>query len=209
MKVEKFKVLLYLKKSGTDKSGKAPIMGRITVNRTMAQFGCKLSCKPELWNTRESRLDGKSREAVETNAKLDKLLLAVNAAFDTLMERGQEFDATAVKDLFQGSMKTQMTQQEMSDAFNVFGCDIRKAVHAIYKNGELLESETKRYIKQDNGINYDVYSLEMVIAVSFKLRSRESVAFGRFIMGRLTMNNRQPVNIFFSLSPSRGKRAGN
>ena len=38
MKVEKFKVLLYLKKSGTDKSGKAPIMGRITVNRTMAQF---------------------------------------------------------------------------------------------------------------------------------------------------------------------------
>ena len=62
MKVEKFKVLLYLKKSGTDKSGKAPIMGRITVNRTMAQFGCKLSCRPDLWNARESRLDGKSRE---------------------------------------------------------------------------------------------------------------------------------------------------
>ena len=74
MKIEKFKVLLYLKKSGKDKSGRAPIMGRITVNRTMAQFGCKLSCKPELWNARESRLDGKSREAVETNAKLDKLL---------------------------------------------------------------------------------------------------------------------------------------
>lgn len=26
-----------------------------------------------------------------------------------------------------------MTQQEMSDAFNVFGCDIRKAIHSIYK----------------------------------------------------------------------------
>ena len=115
MKIEKFKVLLYLKKSGTDKSGKAPIMGRITVNRTMAQFGCKLSCKPELWNARESRLDGKSREAVETNAKLDKLLLAVNAAFDTLVERGQDFDATAVKDLFQGSMDTQMTLLRMTD----------------------------------------------------------------------------------------------
>ena len=115
MKIEKFKVLLYLKKSGTDKSGKAPIMGRITVNRTMAQFGCKLSCKPELWNARESRLDGKSREAVETNAKLDKLLLTVNAAFDTLVERGQDFDATAVKDLFQGSMDTQMTLLRMTD----------------------------------------------------------------------------------------------
>ncbi len=76
MKVEKFKMLLYLKKSGPDKSGKAPIMGRITVNRTMAQFGCKLSCTPELWNPRESRLNGKSKEAVETNAKIEKLLLA-------------------------------------------------------------------------------------------------------------------------------------
>ncbi len=79
MKVEKFRVLLYLKKSGLDKSGKAPIMGRITVNRTMAQFGCKLSCTPELWNPRESRLNGKSKEAVETNARIEKLLLAVNA----------------------------------------------------------------------------------------------------------------------------------
>ena len=31
MKQEKMKVLLYLKKSGLDKSGKAPIMGRITI----------------------------------------------------------------------------------------------------------------------------------------------------------------------------------
>lgn len=57
MKVEKFKVLLYLKKSGLDKSGKAPIMGRITVNQTKAQFSSKLSCTPSLWNPRESRLD--------------------------------------------------------------------------------------------------------------------------------------------------------
>ena len=115
MKVEKFKVLLYLKKSGLGKSGKAPIMGRITVNRTMAQFGCKLSCTPELWNPRESRLNGKSREAVETNAKIDKLLLAVNMAFDNLVERKIDFDATDVKDLFQGSMEAQMTLMKMTD----------------------------------------------------------------------------------------------
>lgn len=59
MKIEKFKVLLYLKKSGMDKNGKAPIMGRITVIRTMAQFSCKLSCTPSLWNPRASRLEGK------------------------------------------------------------------------------------------------------------------------------------------------------
>ena len=41
MKTEKMKVLLYLKKSGLDKSGKAPIMGRITIGRSIAQFSCK------------------------------------------------------------------------------------------------------------------------------------------------------------------------
>ena len=94
-----------------------------------------------------------------------------------------------------------MTQQEMSDAFNVFGCDIRKVVHAIYKNGDLLESETKRYIRQDNGINYDVYSLEMIIAIAFKLRTKECMAFRRFIMDKLCSFNRgNSIHLFFSLS---------
>ena len=94
-----------------------------------------------------------------------------------------------------------MTQQEMSDAFNVFGCDIRKVVHAIYKNGELLESETKRYIRQDNGINYDVYSLEMIIAIAFKLRTKEYMTFRRFIMDKLCSFNRgNSIHLFFSLS---------
>ena len=60
MKIEKFKVLLFLKKTEPDKSGKAPIMGRITLNRTVAQFSTKLSCTPKLWNVRENRLEGKS-----------------------------------------------------------------------------------------------------------------------------------------------------
>ena len=94
-----------------------------------------------------------------------------------------------------------MTQQEICDAFNVFGYDIRKAIHTIYKNMELQESKTKRYIRQDNGINYDVYSLEMVIAVSFKLRSRESMVFRRFIMGKLCSFDRgNSIHLFFSLS---------
>lgn len=115
MKTEKFKVLLYLKKSSPDKSGKTPIMGRITVERSMSQFSCKLSCTPSLWNPRESRLNGKSREAVIANAKLDKLILAVNSAYDALVERKQPFNAEAVKDMFQGSIDTQMTLLKLFD----------------------------------------------------------------------------------------------
>lgn len=115
MKIEKFKVLLYLKKSSLDKSGKAPIMGRITVNNSMSQFSLKLSCTPSLWNPRESRLNGKSREAVEVNGKIEMVLLSVHSAFDSLAERKISFDATKVKDLFQGSMTKQTTLLAMFD----------------------------------------------------------------------------------------------
>ena len=134
MKVEKFKVLLYLKKSGLDKNGKAPIMGRITLNRTMAQFGCKLSCTPKLWNPRESRLDGKSKEAVEVNAKIDKLLLAINSAYESLVERKTDFDAKAIKDLFQCSADTQMTLLKQLDAIIA---DIESRIGIDYKKGTL------------------------------------------------------------------------
>ena len=156
MKVEKFKVLLYLKRSGLDKSGKAPIMGRITVNRTMAQFSSKLSCTPELWNPRESRLNGKSKEAVEINAKIDKLLLAINSAYDSLLERKIDFDATAVKEAFQGSVETQMTllrrlDIHIEDMQSRIGIDVAKSSMStyIYTRRYLGEFIKKRFKVED------------------------------------------------------------
>mgnify|MGYP000125654857 CR=1 FL=1 len=92
-----------------------------------------------------------------------------------------------------------MTQQEMSDAFNVFGCYIRKAIHAIYKNGELLESETKRHVRKDGRICYDVYSLEMIIAIAFKICSKETLLFRRFIINEICATKRgNSIILFFS-----------
>ena len=115
MQTDKMKVLLYLKKSGLDRSGQAPIMGRITYGRTIAQFSCKLSCDPKLWNARESRLNGKSRETVATNGKLERLLLSAQSAYQTLCERGVVFTATDIKELLQGSMQSQITLLERYD----------------------------------------------------------------------------------------------
>ena len=131
MKIEKMKVLLYLKKSGLDKSGKAPIMGRITVGRSIAQFSCKLSCDPNLWNPRESRMDGKSREAVEVNGRLENLLLSIQSAYQSLLARGCPFDATDVKEQFQGSVQIRCMLIERLDMLikekeSHIGVDIRK-----------------------------------------------------------------------------------
>ena len=78
-----------------------------------------------------------------------------------------------------------MTQFEIADLFGVFSCDVRKAIHSIYKNKELNEADTMKYVKQSDGISYDVYSLEMVIAIAFRICSKESILFRQFIIGKL------------------------
>ena len=112
---KKMKVLLYLKKSSRDRSGKAPIMGRITLGRSIAQFSCKLSCNPDLWNSRESRMNGKSREAVEINGRLDNQLLTVQSSYQSLLAKGSPFDATDIKEHFQGSVQARCMLIERLD----------------------------------------------------------------------------------------------
>lgn len=94
-----------------------------------------------------------------------------------------------------------MTQQEMSDLFMVFCCDIHKAIRDIYKNHELVEETTMCYIRQEDGTRYEVYSLEMVMALAFRLRSRECMAFREFVIERLYAPNRKkpPSFVLFAI----------
>lgn len=92
-----------------------------------------------------------------------------------------------------------MTQFEIADLFRVFSCNIRKAIHIIYKNKELNECDTMKYVKQPNGISYDVYNLEMIIAIAFRICSRESTLFRRFVINEICATKKEtPVTLFFS-----------
>lgn len=99
-----------------------------------------------------------------------------------------------------------MTQQEIADLFGVFSCDVRKAIHAIYKNKELNEFDTMKYLKQPDGISYDVYNIEVIIAVAFRICSRESVLFRRFIINEISTTKREtPVTLFVSCGRSNNR----
>lgn len=78
-----------------------------------------------------------------------------------------------------------MMQEEIADMFNVYGRDIRRAINAVYKDGALTESETLRYIRLDERRSIDTYSIEMIIAIAFRINSRESEIFRRYMMNRL------------------------
>lgn len=92
-----------------------------------------------------------------------------------------------------------MTQFEIADLFGVFSCDIRKAIRVIYKNKELNEAETMRYIRQPDGISYDVYNFEMIIAIAFKICSKGTLLFRRFVINEIcATKKRNPVTLFVS-----------
>ena len=69
-----FSIIFYLKRQVVKKDGTVPVMGRITVDGTQAQFSCKMTANPNLWDTKGGRMIGKSMQALEVNRKLDKRL---------------------------------------------------------------------------------------------------------------------------------------
>ena len=92
-----------------------------------------------------------------------------------------------------------MTKFEIADLFGVFSCDIRKAIRVIYKNKELNEADTMRYIRQPDDISYDVYNLEMIIAIAFRLCSKESILFRQFVISEICATKKgNPIMLFFS-----------
>ena len=92
-----------------------------------------------------------------------------------------------------------MTKFEIADLFGVFSCDIRKAIRVIYKNKELSEADTMRYIRQPDGISYDVYSLEMIIAIAFRICSKETHLFRRFVINEICATKKgNPVTLLVS-----------
>ena len=92
-----------------------------------------------------------------------------------------------------------MTKFEIADLFGVFSCDIRKAIRVIYKNKELSEADTMRYIRQPDGISYDVYSLEMMIAIAFRICSKETHLFRRFVINKICATKKgNPVTLLVS-----------
>ena len=101
MKRSTFKVLFYLKRR-SEKNGKAPIMGRITVNGTVSQFSCKLSVSPKLWDTGGNRAAGKSVEARRINEKLENIKTNIGKQYQRISDRDSYVTAEKVKNAWLG-----------------------------------------------------------------------------------------------------------
>ena len=101
-------------------------------------------------------MGGKSREAVEINGRLENLLLSIQSAYQTLIAKGQPFDATDVKELFQGSVQARCRLIERLDILikekeSHIGIDIKEGSMSAYYSTRkrLQEFIQKKYHVSD------------------------------------------------------------
>ena len=96
-----FKVLFFVNRS-KEKNGIVPIMGRVTINGTQAQFSCKYSVAVELWDTKANTVKGKSKEARDINFALDNIKAQIIKHYQRISDREAFVTAEMVRNAYQG-----------------------------------------------------------------------------------------------------------
>ncbi len=94
-----------------------------------------------------------------------------------------------------------MSEAELVSLFGVIALTVRTAIRAVYKSGILNEHEVQRYIHLSDKCSMDVYCLEMVIALAFRIRSYGAERVRNAILERRYLR-KEKTSIFFSLCNS-------
>ncbi len=96
-----FKVLFYVNGS-KEKNGIVPIMGRVTINGSVAQFSCKQTIPKTLWDAKGNRAKGKSAEARDINLALDNIKAQIIKHYQRISDREAYVTAEMVRNAYQG-----------------------------------------------------------------------------------------------------------
>ena len=151
------RVSFYLKREGnterteTNPDAVYPIVGKIIIGNTIAQFGSKLKVEERLWSVKSGRAIGKSRVAVELNREINKINLSIHAHYRDILKRTGKVTAIEVKNAFQGIATAQKTLlilfgEMMEDFKGRIGID---RAQSTYKQYEVLYKQLKQFLREE------------------------------------------------------------
>lgn len=93
---------------------------------------------------------------------------------------------------------TAMSEWELCDLFNVTAPTIKAGIQALCKSGVLNEYEIRHTIRLSNRCSMEVYSLETVIALAFRIGTYGAKLVRNVVLERLYLR-KEKTSIFFSL----------
>ncbi len=77
-----------------------------------------------------------------------------------------------------------MTQYQLADLFQCFISKVNANIRAILKTGVFDESKVCRTYHYKNGNSVEQYNLEMIIALAFRIKTRNTEVFRQYIIGK-------------------------
>lgn len=92
-----------------------------------------------------------------------------------------------------------MSEAELVALFGVIAPTIRAAIKAIYQSGILKEYEAQRYIRLSDKVGIDVYSLEMVAALAFRINSYGAKRVRNTLLNRM-YRQKEKASLLLSLN---------
>jgi len=115
-----------------------PIIGKIIIGNSIAQFSTKLKVEERFWHVKSGRATGKSRIATELNREINKINLLIHSHYKDILERTGTATAIEVKNAFQGIATIQKTllvlfSEMMQEFHSRIGIDRAAGTYKGYK----------------------------------------------------------------------------
>ncbi len=90
-----------------------------------------------------------------------------------------------------------MTAGEIAGLFHTGIPAVNAAIKAILKADVLSDYEVCRYIQLENGLYADVYSLEIIIPVSFRLNTYYTHVFSTWLVDKALSKEKRQAYVMF------------
>lgn len=102
-----------------------------------------------------------------------------------------------------------MTEYEIAELFGVITPTIRAAIKAVYRSGVIREEDAKRYLHRANGNGIEVYDIEMIFALAFRVDSFGANKVREYLFRTLRANRRPAVHLLLTCSRNAGTTVPN
>ena len=98
-----------------------------------------------------------------------------------------------------------MSEAEIIELFGTTAGAVHTGIKAIFKENALHDYEVCKYVRSENGNGADVYNLEMVAALAFRIRSQGATRLREYILRTLgTVSKPTAINILMACTHKTG-----
>ncbi len=92
-----------------------------------------------------------------------------------------------------------MTEWEICELFGVIALTVRAGIKALCKSGVLRDYDIKRTVRISDKYSAEVYNLEMIAALAFRIESFGAAKFRKALLERIMHGRKEKTTVLMSV----------